>query len=64
MQLTHLAPTPVGGKVTAEATLESIEGRRLTFRVSVSDSRGLVAAGRITRVVVVRDRFIERASEG
>ena len=61
VQLTHLAPTPVGGKVTAEATLESVEGRRLTFRVSVSDSRGLVAAGRITRVVVERDRFLERA---
>jgi hypothetical protein len=27
----------------------------------VNDSRGLVAAGRITRVIVVRDRFIERA---
>ena len=62
VKLTHLAPTPIGGKVTAEATLESIEGRRLTFRVSVNDERGLVAAGRVTRVVVVRERFIERAS--
>ena len=61
VQLAHLAPTPIGSKVTAEATLESIEGRRLTFRVSVNDGRGLVAAGLITRVVVVRDRFIERA---
>ena len=61
VQLTHLSPTPVGSEVTAEATLESVEGRRLTFRVSVTDARGLVAAGRITRVVVVRDRFIERA---
>ena len=61
VQLAHLAPTPVGGKVTAEATLEAIEGRRLTFRVSVSDARGLVAAGRVTRVVVERDRFLERA---
>src|SRR5205085_10438487 len=61
VQLAHLSPTAVGGKVTVEATLESIEGRRLTFRVSVTDSRGLVAAGRVTRVVVVRDRFIERA---
>jgi len=61
VQLAHLSPTPVGGKVIAEATLESIEGRRLTFRVSVSDARGLVAAGRVTRVVVMRDRFIERA---
>ena len=61
VQLAHLSPTPVGSEVTAEATLESVEGRRLTFRVSVTDARGLVAAGRITRVVVVRDRFIERA---
>jgi hypothetical protein len=29
--------------------------------VSVTDARGLVAAGRITRVVVVRERFVERA---
>lgn len=61
VQLAHLSPTPVGAEVTAEATLESVEGRRLTFRVAVTDSRGLVAAGRLTRVVVVRDRFIERA---
>ncbi len=61
VQLAHLAPTPVGGKITADATLEAIEGRRLTFRVSVNDARGLVAAGRVTRVVVDRDRFVERA---
>jgi fluoroacetyl-CoA thioesterase len=60
VQLAHLAPTPVGGKVTADATLEAVEGRRLTFRVSVNDARGLVAAGRVTRVVVDRDRFVER----
>ena len=61
VQLAHLTPTPVGGTVVAEATLEQIEGRRLTFRVAVNDARGLVAAGRITRVVVERARFIERA---
>jgi predicted thioesterase len=62
VQLDHLAPTPVGGKVRAEATLEAIEGRRLTFRVSVSDGHGLVAAGRITRVIVERERFLEKAT--
>ena len=55
VQLDHLAPTAVGGHVRAEATLEAIEGRRLNFRVSVSDGHGLVAAGRITRVIVERD---------
>jgi predicted thioesterase len=61
VQLAHLAPTPVGAKITAEATLENVDGKRLTFRVAVTDARGLVAAGRVTRVIVVRDRFIERA---
>ena len=64
VQLDHLAPTAVGGQVQAEATLESVESRRLTFRVSVSDGRGLVAAGRITRVVVERGRFLEKAAGG
>jgi predicted thioesterase len=62
VQLDHLAPTAVGGTVRAEATLEAIEGRRLTFRVSVSDGHGLVAAGRITRVIVERARFQEKAA--
>jgi fluoroacetyl-CoA thioesterase len=62
VQLDHLAPTAVGGTVEAEAILEAVEGRRLTFRVSVSDGRGLVAAGRITRVIVDRERFLERAA--
>jgi len=61
VQLAHLTPTAVGGTVVAEATLEQVEGRRLTFRVSVNDARGLVAAGRITRVIVERARFLERA---
>jgi fluoroacetyl-CoA thioesterase len=62
VQLTHLAPSPIGSKVTADVVLVTVEGRRLVFRVSVTDARGLVAVGRITRVVVQRNRFIERAT--
>ncbi len=61
VQLDHLAPTAVGSDVKAEALLEAVQGRRLTFRVSVTDARGLVAAGKITRVVVERARFLEKA---
>ena len=60
VQLDHLAPTPVGSHVDAEAVLEKVEGRRLTFKVSVSDSSGLVAAGRITRVAVDTDKFLSK----
>jgi fluoroacetyl-CoA thioesterase len=60
VQLDHLAPTPVGQAVVAEATVERVNGRRVTFTVSVNDNRGLVAVGRITRVIVDKDRFMER----
>ncbi|CAN5579933.1 hypothetical protein BH20ACT2_BH20ACT2_09470 [soil metagenome] len=62
VQLDHLAPTAVGGAVTAEATLERFEGRRLVFTVSVNDDRGLVAAGKLTRVIVDRARFLDKTS--
>ena len=60
IRVDHLQPTPIGAAVTAEAMLEKIDGRRLTFTVSVSDSGGLVAAGKITRALVDRDRFMGR----
>lgn len=61
VQLDHMAPTPVGMTVEAEATLAKVEGRRLVFVVRVTDDRGLVAAGKITRAMVDRERFVENA---
>lgn len=61
VQFDHLAPTMVGSTVTAEATLEKVAGRRLTFTVSASDPRGLIAAGKVTRVVVDVERFLDKA---
>jgi predicted thioesterase len=60
VQLDHLAPTAVGHVVIAEATVEKVNGRRITFTVSVSDERGLIAVGRVTRVVVDIDRFLDK----
>ena len=61
VQVDHLAPTNVGSAVAAEATLEKVEGRRLTFTVSVTDHCGLVAAGKVTRVIVETERFLDKA---
>jgi predicted thioesterase len=61
VRLDHLAPTGIGQTVRAEAKVEKTHGRRIVFTVSVSDDRGLVAVGRITRVIVDEERFIERA---
>jgi predicted thioesterase len=64
IQLDHVAPTPVGGHVVAEATLAGCQGRRLEFTFRIHDDRGLVAAGRHTRAVVDRERFLDHASGG
>jgi len=60
VQMEHISPTAVGAPVRAEATLEKVEGRKLLFHVAAKDDRGLVAAGKVTRVVVDRDRFLDR----
>lgn len=61
VQLDHLAPVKVGSTVRATATLERQEGRRLIFSVNVTDSSGLVAAGKVTRAIVDVDGFLEKA---
>jgi predicted thioesterase len=61
VEVTHLAPTKVGSKVRVEATLDKAEGRRLIFTVSAADACGLVAAGKVTRVIVNYDEFLEKA---
>jgi predicted thioesterase len=60
VQIDHLQPTPVGADVTVEASLDKIEGRRISFTVTASDSGGLVAAGKVTRVVVDRTKFMSK----
>jgi fluoroacetyl-CoA thioesterase len=58
LQFDHLVPVGIGGKVWAEATLDRVEGRRLVFTLSVSESSGLVAAGKLVRVIVDRQAFL------
>ena len=60
VQIDHLQPTPVGAEVVVEAMLDKVEGRRITFAVTASDSGGLVAAGKVTRVLVDVQKFMSK----
>jgi len=60
VQVDHLAPAGPGTEVRAHAILERVEGRRLTFKVSVTDDAGVLGAGKVTRVVVEREKFLKR----
>ena len=61
VQIDHLAPIAVGSTVTAEASVEKVEGRRIGFTFNVSDASGLVAAGKVTRAIVEVGPFMEKA---
>ncbi|SCE92966.1 Predicted thioesterase [Micromonospora viridifaciens] len=62
VELEHRAATVVGRTVAAMARLAKVDGRRLLFEVTVTDGDEVVAEGRVERVLVDRQRFVERAS--
>ena len=61
----HLAPTPVGMKITAtaEVTGVSANGKMITFKVSASDEEGLIGEGTHTRAVIDNARFLQKCND-
>ena len=65
VRVDHVNPTGLGATVRVSALLTRVDGRRLTFQVSAfeisDDAEPLqIAMGQITRVLVFRNRFMER----
>lgn len=60
LDVSHIAATPTGMKVTATATITSIDGRTVDFDVRAQDEQDLIGEGRHTRVVVSAAKFQER----
>src|SRR5215467_11879683 len=56
----HLAATPVGHVVTAEAEVTGVDGRRITFRVSARDQSEQIGRGTHERMVIDVRRLEQR----
>lgn len=61
VDLSHSAPTPVGGTVTVDVELTAVEGRRLTFAAVARDERAEVGRGVHHRALVDTQRFLALA---
>ena len=59
VEVHHRAPTPPGREVRASALLVGIDGRKLTFDVTVRDGDEVIATAVVERVMVIRARFME-----
>ena len=62
IHIDHLSPSGPGAGVMAEAVLEAVEGRRLTFGATAMVGETVVATASIVRVVVATERFIGRVN--
>ncbi len=60
LSIRHMAPTPIGKKVRAEAELVAIDRRRLSFKVKVYDDIEQVGESEHDRFVVDLDKYFER----
>ncbi len=63
VKVKHLSPTPLGMKVTAHALLKEIDKNRLFFLVDAFDERDKVAEGEHERILVSKERFIQRVEK-
>jgi fluoroacetyl-CoA thioesterase len=63
LNVTHLAATPMGMRVTARAELLAVEGRKLTFKVEAHDEQEKVGEGSPPRAIINPERFMVRARE-
>jgi fluoroacetyl-CoA thioesterase len=63
VKVKHLSATPLGMKVTANALLKGIEKNRLFFRVDAYDEIGKVAEGEHERVLVSKERFLQKVGK-
>jgi len=59
----HLAPTPVGMRVRARASLLEINGDRLKFQVKAWDDKEKIGEGLHVRVVLDAARFDQRVRQ-
>ena len=60
LDISHVAATPIGLRVTATAQVLRVEGRTITFRVEAQDEIEAIGGGTHQRVVVAVARFDER----
>ena len=60
MNVKHVAATPVGMEVWAEAELTAQEGRGYTFAITAYDAAGVIGTATHQRVAVKADKFFAR----
>ena len=57
VNIKHLAATPVGSKIKLNATVDSVDGRKVMFNVDVYDELEKIGEGKHERFIINIPRF-------
>lgn len=60
VNISHIRACRPGTELTSLAEIVSVEGRKITYKVSVSDSAGLIGEGEHERFVIDPERFMSK----
>lgn len=60
IESSHLSPTSVGAEVSATATLEKVDGRKLYFKIIAHQGDKIIGEGTHLRFIVNREKFLAK----
>jgi len=60
VNVSHTAASPIGETITATATIDKIDGRKVTFTVVAHDSKNEIGNGTHERFVIDVERFMAK----
>ena len=60
LNISHLAATPVGMDVRAEAIVTEVDGNTITFQITAYDEAGKIGEGTHKRAIVTTQRFLDK----
>lgn len=63
LEIQHISPTPLSGKIKVESILAENNGRAFRFDVRAYDNCGMIAQGSHTRMSVKSAKFQKKADE-
>ena len=60
IESSHLSPSSVGAEVSATATLEKVDGRKLYFKIIAHQGDVVIGEGTHLRFIVSREKFLSK----
>ena len=63
LNISHLSATPVGLKVWAESEVTAVDGKRIEFKVTAGNEKGLIGEGTHERFIVTDERFLAKTAK-